>query len=79
MGRYKNDQNRALSTDTNIIIPHGGDDAETSSTITRLEFKQGDTVRFVKVQTRKVLKALGADRIQQSRYIKDAFNNFKDI
>ena len=79
MGRYKNDQNRELSTDTNIIIPHGGDDAETSSTVTRLEFKQGDTIRFVKIQTRKVLKALGLDRVSQSRYIKQAFNNFKDM
>ena len=79
MSRYKNDQNRELSTDTNIIIPHGGDDAEASSTVTRLEFKQGDTVRFVKVQPRKVLKALGLDRVSQSRYIKQAFNNFKDM
>lgn len=79
MGRYKNDQNRILNKDTNLIIPHGGDDAESSSTVTRLQFDKGSSVRFVKVQTRKVLKALGLDRQEQAKYIKQAFNNFEDL
>tara|TARA_R110002012_G_scaffold314230_1_gene526710 strand:+ start:164 stop:424 length:261 start_codon:yes stop_codon:yes gene_type:complete len=79
MAKYSNDSNIKLIKDTNLYIPHGGDDSESSSTVTRLEFKQGDSIRFLKSETRKVLKALGANRQEQTRYIKEAFNNFKDI
>tara|TARA_R110000851_G_scaffold265165_1_gene417726 strand:+ start:680 stop:919 length:240 start_codon:yes stop_codon:yes gene_type:complete len=79
MARYSNDSKRVLKRDLQLIIPHGGDDAESSSTVTRMEFKKGDTVRFIKAQVKVTLKALGLKSGEAKSYILQAFNNFEDL
>lgn len=79
MAKYKNDLNRILKQDLTLIIPHGGDDGESSSTVTRVQFNAGDNVRFIKAQTKATLKALGLSRDQQREYIRVAFDNFKEL
>lgn len=78
MARYKKDANRKLNTARVFIIPHGGNTNEESSTVTRVEFEKGHSIKFLKNEMRKVLKALGLNRDQQRQYLKQAFNNFED-
>jgi hypothetical protein len=78
MAKYKKDANRILKKDTNIIIPHNATDGE-EITVTKCQFKAGQTVNFVKIQTNKVLSALGLDKVERREYVKVAFNNFKDL
>jgi len=78
MARYKNDSNRILPAKITFVIPHGGE-GEDSSTVTRVEFNQGDNIRFVKAQMKATLAALGLNRLQTRQYIKEAFNNFEDF
>lgn len=78
MPKYRNDENRKLKSDRKYIIPHGGESNEDASTVTIVEFSAGDSVRFVKTEMKKVLKALGLDRNQTRQYLKEAFNNFED-
>jgi hypothetical protein len=79
MPKYRNDKNRTLPQKITFVIPHGGPDGESSSTVTRVEFNAGDNIRFVKAQMRATLAALGLNRVQTRQYIKEAFNNFEDF
>ena len=44
-----------------------------------MEFKKGDTVRFIKAQVKVTLKALGLKSGEAKSYILQAFNNFEDL
>lgn len=79
MPKYKNDLNRKIPQNLTLIIPHGGESNEESSTVTRIQFQKGDNVRFIKAQVKATLKALGLSRDEQREYIKVAFDNFKDL
>lgn len=73
MAKYRNEANIKLKQDEVYIIPHGGDDNEQASTVTRATFKAGDSLRFVKQQLTGVLLALGLTRTEAKRYMKQAF------
>lgn len=79
MPKYRKDSNRTIKQNMTFVIPHGGEDGETSSTVTRVQFTIGDDVNFMKQQLRATLAALGLNRTEQRQYIKVAFNNLEDI
>lgn len=73
MAKYRNEKNIKIKQDEVYNIPHGGNDAESSSTVTRVEFKKGDSLSFIKQQLKQVLSSLGLNKQQASQYLKKAF------
>ena len=47
MPKYRKDSNRTIKQNMTFVIPHGGEDGETSSTVTRVQFTVGDDVNFM--------------------------------